>query len=353
MAKAQPTTATKELEQHPLALKFAPGTMPDDEFNAFCDDIKQRGQKQKGILFEGKILDGMHRYRACRSAGKEFQYEVYDGDDPQGLVIALNVLRRKLGATQRALAGARLNLDYGIGQDEASKRVGVSKVHINLVVQALKSNNARIIKLLEKPDLTREQLHDDLVDSGVIRPSSSVVSSAATAPTGVPPSAGTGIDAMLHGTAARNSGAADGFDDLLGGGDPESDETPELDDLLGDPPTAGGKVITFKPTSEGGMPVVGSRPSHPERRNKETPASKLAEAFRGLTEADQISFMQLTWHVQRKLLKAAGLSELGATPAELKSAPPAAKVAADAIAKAASAPSKAAKGPKAAKAAKA
>ena len=84
--------------------------------------------------------------------------------DPAGLVVSLNVMRRRMGTTQRAIAGARLNIDFGLTQDDASKRVGVSKVHVNLVVQALKSKNARLIKLLEDPGLTREQLHEELVD---------------------------------------------------------------------------------------------------------------------------------------------------------------------------------------------
>lgn len=300
MAKA----VVKAFEQHPLAVQLVPGTMSDEEFDALTSDIERRGQRVPAITFEGKLLDGYHRQKACLRLGVELKTEEYVGDDPQGLVIALNVLRRKLGTTQRALAGAKLNLNYQIPQEEASKRVGVSKVHINLVVQALKSNNSRVIKMLENPNMTREQLHEELVESGVIRASLSTP----TPPSTLSAAAATsGLDMLF-----ANRKSDDDLEDILGGGDDtEDNEFSDMGDVLGDPPSANGKVINMKPagsTSNGGMPTVGSRPSHPERRSKETPAHLLAEKFRALTEGDQISFMQLTWHIQRKLLSPAGLS---------------------------------------------
>jgi hypothetical protein len=295
-------TAKVNMEQHALALQLVPGSMPDEEFEAFCDDLNKRGQRHKIITYEGKILDGWHRYRACLRNGQTPELEPYTGDDPSGLVIALNVLRRKLGATQRALAGARLNLHFGLTQDEAAKRIGVSKVHINLVVQALNNKNSRVIKMLENPELTRGQLHEDLVECGIVR-----TSATPTPATRAPGAAGGLENFFSHANSSASVGDDD--DDFLN--DPAGEDSGvDLDDVLGAPPSANGKVITYnKPaTSEGGMPVTGSKPKHPERNSKDTPAGALAEKFRGLTEADQVSFMQLTWHLQRKLLKTAGLS---------------------------------------------
>jgi hypothetical protein len=54
--------------------------------------------------FEGKILDGQHRYAAAQAvehdddgAVIEAQYVEYTGDDPLGFVVAANVNRRKMG----------------------------------------------------------------------------------------------------------------------------------------------------------------------------------------------------------------------------------------------------------------
>lgn len=320
-AMSKPATATTALEQHPLALQLVPGTMPEAEFAAFSESIVKKGQHQPIIMFEGKILDGWHRYMVCTKYGLTPKFKEYDGDDAAGFVIALNVLRRKLGTTQRALAGARLNLDFKISQDEASKRVGVSKLHINLVCQALNSKNARLIKMLENPDLSREALVEEMTDCGIINPANRAVPVATHAAGNSSISAagaGVGLESVWGKVTSGEAG-----DDL---GDEESQtDDAEMGDILGDPPSANGKVIAFKPTTEGGNPVIGSRVQHPERRNIETPAYKMAQAFKGLTEPERISFMQISWHVIRPLLTAAGLSTLQVTPAELANAPAPAK----------------------------
>lgn len=345
MAKSSNAGVTGKLEQHPLALKLVPGTMPEEEFAALCADLKKRGQLHDIITYEGKVLDGWHRYTGLTKEGITPRIKTYEGDDPAGFVIALNVLRRKLGATQRALAAAHLNLDYSLSQDEAAKRVGVAKLHVNLVVQTLKSGNARVIKMLERPELTRESLYEEMVESDII-PGARTRTPAGPAPHLSEGAAGVGLEAFFQG---RPVTGADDDDDLLGDGSADED----LDGILGDAPNAGGKVLPgAKATTAGGMPTVGSKPQHPERRNKETPASLLAEKFRGLTETDQISFMQLTWHIQRKLLVASGVdtrplvaraaaevaaAAVGKAAASAKASPPAkgaAKGAAKASAKA-------------------
>lgn len=311
MAKtATADAASTLLEQHPIAQQLVPGTMSDEEFNALCEDIRTRGQRLKITLYQGKILDGMTRYRACVKVGRTPEFVEYEGDDPAGLVIALNVLRRKMGATQRALAGARLNMEHNITQDEAAKRVGVSKVHINLVAQGLRSRNARIIKMLETGDLTREQLHEELVDSGIVRSSNPTPRGPDAAGTLSGAGATMGLEALF----GRRGGPDDDEDsegdednDILGSGDDDDG----LSDLLGAPPSAGGRVISQDKkgeTSAGGMPTVGSKPSHPERRTKDTPAYRLAEQFKGLPETERISFIQMAWPTLRPLIKAAGVS---------------------------------------------
>lgn len=337
MAKA---TETERMQQHPLALQYAPGTMSDEEFEALCADLKQRGQQHPIYTYEGMVLDGMHRYRGCEKVGITPEFRPYSGNDPAGMVIALNVLRRKVGATQRAVAGANLNLEMAISQDEASKRVGVSKLHINLVVQVFKSKNARLIKLLEKPDLTREALYEEMQDAGIVVGAHKVPTAAVSASGAV-----AGLDAYFKGQPLNNED--DGDEDLIGDGSGSAD----LDNVLDDaPPTAGGKVLTGKERSAGGVPTTGSRPSHPERRNVETPASKLSQAFRGLTQKDQIDFVNIAWPMLSKAIVAAGKS-LPADPAVAAEATT--KAISKAKAEAAKAPKASGKGKAAPKAAKA
>lgn len=295
---------TPAMEQHPLALQVVPGTMSDAEFDAFCEDVKKNGQQFPIIVFENKVLDGWHRYRACRRNGMTPDIRNYEGDDPVGLIISANVHRRKLGSTQRALAGARLNIDYNITQDEAAKRVGVSKVHVNLVVQAIKSKNSRLLKALENSELTREQLHAELQDAGVIKTSQSVVSMGGKNTPSTEEIA----------AAAASSGGLQGFFSAIGVSDGDDDDLLGDgidDDMLGAPPSANGKVLANKgkvETTEGGMPIVGSRPSHPERRSKLTQAQLLLDKFKAHPLQDRESFVQIAWPHIRPIAMKLGLT---------------------------------------------
>ena len=70
--------------------------------------MEQHGVREPVVLFEGKILDGRNRYRASRDADVECAFVTYDGDDPVGYVVSLNLRRRHLTHSQRAWAAAKL-----------------------------------------------------------------------------------------------------------------------------------------------------------------------------------------------------------------------------------------------------
>jgi ParB-like chromosome segregation protein Spo0J len=110
---------TSKYEYHPIANLFP--LMEGDEYQALVEDIKDRGLQEPIILYEGKILDGRNRYRACVDAGVEIKLplkiKTYDGKDPVGLVLTANLHRRHLDAGQRAVVAAELtNLEKGANQ---------------------------------------------------------------------------------------------------------------------------------------------------------------------------------------------------------------------------------------------
>jgi hypothetical protein len=66
------------------------------------------------VIFEGKILDGRNRYKACELANVEPIYRPYFGDDPLEYVVSLNLHRRHLTTSQKAMVAVEItNLKQG------------------------------------------------------------------------------------------------------------------------------------------------------------------------------------------------------------------------------------------------
>ncbi len=90
------------LEPHPLAALFP--AIPDNELQALADDIRQHGQREPVLTYEGKVLDGWNRVRACRLIGANPWLMEFDPASakmtPEELVISANLRRRHLSVGQ-------------------------------------------------------------------------------------------------------------------------------------------------------------------------------------------------------------------------------------------------------------
>jgi hypothetical protein len=95
-------------EPHELALVFPP--MTESEFTALKEDIREHGQHEPIILYEGKILDGLHRYRACQELSREPHVLRFEGNPRAAaqFVLGRNFHRRHLTPSQRALVAAEM-----------------------------------------------------------------------------------------------------------------------------------------------------------------------------------------------------------------------------------------------------
>ena len=103
------------MEFHPFADIFP--LVEGDEFEQLVTDIAANGLHEPIVLFDGQILDGRNRYRACEAADVSCQYRIYDGADPGAYVVSLNLRRRHLSDSQRAMVAAKLaNLEVGDNQ---------------------------------------------------------------------------------------------------------------------------------------------------------------------------------------------------------------------------------------------
>ena len=84
--------------------------MQGDEFDALKADIAANGLREPVWLHsDGRIIDGRNRYRACCELSIEPMYRTWDGGgSPVSFVVSLNLHRRHLTESQRAMIAAKL-----------------------------------------------------------------------------------------------------------------------------------------------------------------------------------------------------------------------------------------------------
>lgn len=98
-----------------------------EDFDELVEDIREHGLREpivrvweevKGIR-DPLILDGRNRLRACEVARVRPEFRNYEGDDPIAYVLSLNLSRRHMNESQRAMVGARVKPLF---ESEAAKR---------------------------------------------------------------------------------------------------------------------------------------------------------------------------------------------------------------------------------------
>jgi hypothetical protein len=121
--------------------------MQHDEFTALKDSIALNGQKEPILVWQGKVVDGRHRYQACVELGLAPLVETLDDATSYEVVKSTaylkNVNRRHLTTGQRAMLAAPLatrspgqttndkaaagNKALGLTQVDAGKLFAVSR----------------------------------------------------------------------------------------------------------------------------------------------------------------------------------------------------------------------------------
>lgn len=98
-----------ELTLHPVAELFP--EMTAAEFRELSDDIELHDQLEPiWIDAQDRVIDGRHRLKVAAAKGRTVDVRVYEGDEDsiQDFVISLNLKRRHLSESQRAMIAARL-----------------------------------------------------------------------------------------------------------------------------------------------------------------------------------------------------------------------------------------------------
>jgi N6-adenosine-specific RNA methylase IME4 len=147
------------LEFHPLATLFP--LLDGAGFDELVADIRIHGIREPIVLFEGKILDGRNRYRACIEAGVEPTFTVYQGDDPIAYVISLNLRRRHLDESQRAMVAAKL-ATLKLGDNQHSEGPSIEEASRLLNVGHASVERAKTVQRAGAPELVHA------VEQGVV-----------------------------------------------------------------------------------------------------------------------------------------------------------------------------------------
>lgn len=165
------------MEFHDIASLFP--MMVGQDFKDLIEDIRTNGLHEPVWLYEGKILDGRNRWLACEDLGIKADFREYEGDDPVGFVVSLNLKRRHLTESQRAMVGAKVaNMKQGERTDlEPSanwQKVSISEASDKLSVSERSICRAKNVQKDGVPELVQK------VEQGEVKVS--VASNIATLP---------------------------------------------------------------------------------------------------------------------------------------------------------------------------
>lgn len=156
---------------HPLADSFP--MMTSEEYEGLKQDIKEHGLRHPVITFEGKILDGRNRKRACQELGVPAPERKFDPEtqgDPAAYVASENIHRRHLTQAQLTIAAEKLatalagrprknvsgdtEADHAVTIREAAKLTGAAEPSVRKVRKVRKDAVPEVQAAMDAGDLT-------------------------------------------------------------------------------------------------------------------------------------------------------------------------------------------------------
>ncbi|MFP5078315.1 ParB/RepB/Spo0J family partition protein [Rhizobium sp. YIM 134829] len=154
-------------EIHPAANIFP--EMTDAEARDLMVDMREHGQREPIVLFQGKVIDGRNRLRACRWLEIEPRTREYHGreEDIVSYVLSLNLHRRHLTDSQRAMVAAKLanmkvgNPNFGpspnsanLPNSDAAKLLNVSERSVRTAKQIKAKGEPVIVTAVQAGDMS-------------------------------------------------------------------------------------------------------------------------------------------------------------------------------------------------------
>lgn len=153
---------------HPYADAFP--LLEGEEFDELVRDIDKNGQHHPVVIFDGMILDGRNRWRACQQLGIPHREITFRGDDPAAYVVSENITRRHLTPAQRAIAAEKLatalagrpvagtakagSPEHATTIDEAAKLMDASRTSVKRVRKVRKQAAPEVVAAMDAGEIT-------------------------------------------------------------------------------------------------------------------------------------------------------------------------------------------------------
>lgn len=145
---------------HPAANIFP---LDDEHLVELAADIKEHGLLIPIEIMDGKIVDGRRRSLACRLAGVEPTVRHVSPDDAVQYVLSLNLHRRHLTTSQRAMVAAEVatlakhqkkgDASNEASQEDAAKLLSVSRSAVQRAKAVLDSGDDALITSVKTGEL--------------------------------------------------------------------------------------------------------------------------------------------------------------------------------------------------------
>tara|TARA_Y100000310_G_scaffold294855_1_gene325685 strand:- start:1528 stop:2661 length:1134 start_codon:yes stop_codon:yes gene_type:complete len=114
------------MESHEHANIFP--MMQKEEFEELKDDLKINGLIEAITTFEGKIIDGRNRYKACLETNTKPRFEEWNGSGSLvQYIVSLNLKRRHLTSSQRAVLALRIL--PALEEEAKERQVNAGKIY--------------------------------------------------------------------------------------------------------------------------------------------------------------------------------------------------------------------------------
>jgi hypothetical protein len=151
------------MEFHELSNIFP--MMSESEFAALAVDIQEHGLREAIWTHDEKIIDGRNRFKACEKLSLKPVFRKWDGKGSLvSFVVSLNLHRRHLNESQRAMVAAKIaslpkgaNQHAPIGatsQDGAAEMLNVSPRSVTRAKAVQESGDASLIADVESGEVT-------------------------------------------------------------------------------------------------------------------------------------------------------------------------------------------------------